>query len=160
MKVIMYFFAAIWGVVFGILVPITLMFDIEGVEKLPAFIPVMWIITSFVCFIAPCVLVKLELHKIAAGFTLCGFVMLFVIHFLLLKNSVSSGIAFFYLPLVCETIAVCLIALFSDMGEIRRKRYQKKKAKIAPAPSILGKGTYQTKVGFSEESEKQLKKRR
>ncbi|MCL2036252.1 MAG: hypothetical protein FWG83_02545 [Oscillospiraceae bacterium] len=148
LKIAMLFITAIWGLLSGIFTPLTILSDPFGDFAelgVPVYIPVMWLVTSVAGFIAPCFLVMLKIHKVAAGLGGAGFVALLVMHFSLIDYAVND-IAWLYLPLLLQTVTVVLIAVFANMSEIRIKRFEKKKSKEAPAPSILG-GTYYGKTG-------------
>jgi hypothetical protein len=132
-KVITYFISAIWGMILGVFVPVTMLTDPELSEIVPAYVPILWLSTSVVCYIVPCFLMKLKLNKIAAVLTLAGAVSLIVIHISLAEPvRDSSGFEWFYLPLLAETVAVCGIAA----TELREKREARDNA---PAESVLSK---------------------
>jgi hypothetical protein len=143
LKILMQFIAAIWGIVFIVLFPAMMLADPTFNEYVPQYIPLIWLMTALICFVSPCILVKLKYYKIAAGLTLTGAVLILFIHFSINKYAAGS-IAWFYMPLLLETLITVLIALKANMGEIRRRRYEKKKRENADAPSILG-GTYKSK---------------
>jgi hypothetical protein len=83
----------------------------------------------------------LKFYKIAAAINAAGTLLLFVTHFSLTRYMVGD-FAWFYLPLLIDSAAIISIAIIVNKGEIRRRRYQKKKRLNAPAPSVLGEGTY------------------
>ncbi|MCL1831986.1 MAG: hypothetical protein FWG45_03630 [Oscillospiraceae bacterium] len=132
LKIVMYFVAAIWGLVLGCILPVGMLAFPEG-DSIPAYIPVMWIIACVAGFIAPCVLVRLKRNKIAAGLSIAGAAVIIVVHFALDPYTIDdSAIAWFYMPLLAETVAVSLIA-WGDIAESLRAKHD------APAESILGK---------------------
>ena len=125
----MNFTAAIWAMVLGVIIPISMLADSEITKGLPAHVPVLWLITSVIGFIVPCFLVKFKLYKIAAALTSGGAVSLLILSSLL-ENAVD-GFGWFYMPLLVETGAVVLIAVLISI----QKRQEKHNA---PAESILG----------------------
>ena len=144
LKVIMLFVTAVWGLLLGVLSPLTILLDPHELigAQIPDYIPILWILTSVCGFVIPCFLVMLKRCKIAAAVCGVGTVSLIVTHVVIMKYSIPD-FAWFYMPLLADTVVIWLIALYSNMGEIRQKRYQKQKAKNAPTPSILGNGEYQ-----------------
>lgn len=124
LKFIMYFIAAIWGMVLGILIPASLLISVDYSEYKFNYTPVLWLITSVIGFIVPCFLVKFGLHKIAAALTLAGTVSLFFIYNEFPTNWVA------YMPLSVETVAVVVIAILAG-------RIKKAELDNAPAKSIL-----------------------
>ena len=141
LKVVMLFITAIWGLIFGIFVPVTFMVDPEGLvpENFPPHIPVLWLTAAVAGFIVPCFLIKLKVYKVAAALSIAGGIAIIALHIALSK---FGGFGWLYMPLLLGGAAVVLIAVLDNWGAYRIKRYQKKKRETAPAPSILG-GTYQ-----------------
>jgi hypothetical protein len=154
LKILVQFITAIWGIVFVLLLPVGMLITAAEVKYLPTYIPVLWIITAIVGFVVPCFLMKFRLYITAAAISVAGAVGLIIVHIALPDNYVM----FFYMPLFAETVALILLAIFANMGEIRRRRYQKKKLLDAPAPSILGEGSYQG-IETTQKSVKHTKKK-
>ena len=130
----MMFVAAIWGVFSGIFSPLVVM----GNEVVPTYIPLLWMITAVVGFVSPCFFIKFRCYKTAVSLVILGTISLIIMHILLMGYA-SSGIAWLYMPLLVQTVAVVLIPVMVHRDEIIRKRYEKK---YACAPSILG-GVYE-----------------
>ncbi|MCL2037271.1 MAG: hypothetical protein FWG83_07820 [Oscillospiraceae bacterium] len=128
MKIIMMFVTAIWGILSGIFVPLTLMFQSSLYESLPSHIPVWWLLTSLIGFVAPCFLVMLRMHRIAVPLNIAGSISILAIHFSLIE--LTSGVEWFYLPLLIQTLVIILIAVLTA-------RKSKKEQENAPAKSIL-----------------------
>ena len=127
LKVVMYFVAAIWGMVFGMIFPLTLLisYDPDIHESFLKSIAALWLGTAVAGYIIPCFLVKFKLYKIAAALSLSGAVAIFVVHSFFFANWQL------YMPLLLETVAIVLIAILAFISE-------KKNRDDAPAPSILG----------------------
>ena len=127
LKVIMFFVAAIWGIVLGTLIPISLLmgFDEALYESVVQRVAVIWLITSFIGFVVPCFLVKFKMCKFAAALTLAGATSILYIFFVFPANRWA------YMPLLVETVAVVIIAILAHVKE-------KEKRENAPAESILG----------------------
>ncbi|MCL2633784.1 MAG: hypothetical protein FWD34_04635 [Oscillospiraceae bacterium] len=144
LKAVMLFVTAVWGVLFGIMGPVALYFNIAdnrlaGLPVVSAVVPTMWMITAIAGFIVPCFLVMFKLYKTSAVICMCGTIALFVLHGIISNERYTSDDVFWlYMPLLLETIAVILIAVFANMGYIRIKMYEREKQKNAIAPSILG----------------------
>jgi len=163
LKIAMLFITAIWGVFLGVLVPLTMLLDpYEFIENIPTYVAVLWLATAAIGFIVPCFLVMLKFYKVAAGFVIGGSVALLVTGSFLSIYTIS-GFGLFYLPLHIDTIVIVMLAYFMNIGDIRIKRHQKRKAKKqkenAPAPSILGKGTYESIEKEEKEEKPKTKKR-
>ncbi|MDR0196638.1 MAG: hypothetical protein LBI36_00250 [Oscillospiraceae bacterium] len=147
-KALMLFIAAVWGILFGILSPLAMLTVPPEPDGLPAVgLPkkfyLMWMAVSFFGFVVPCFLVMLKLYKTAASLCVAGTVALFIMHALITSGGTVSGDAVsLYFPLLFETIAVVLIAVFGNIDVISEKAGERRKKKDAPAPSVLGGGLY------------------
>jgi hypothetical protein len=157
LKAVMLFITAIWGIILGILVPVTILADPHSmIEGVPAHASVLWLVTAVAGFVVPCFLVMLKLYKVAACIAAAGIIPLFITHSVLSAYTIN-GFGWFYLPLSVESIVIVMIAVYANRGEIRRKRYRKQKAKNAPAPSILGGGTYKAEEASNSKKSKHSK---
>jgi hypothetical protein len=149
LKIFMLTIAAIWGLLLGVSIPASMLAFAEIGDAIPAYIPVLWLVTSVIGFIVPCVLVRLKLFKVAAGLSIAGAVSLIVVH-INFSGYITENMPFnggFYLPLLLETAAIVTITV-SNHNETARKHHN------SPAPSILGKREKETagyKMRSSEE---------
>ena len=131
-KFILFFIAAIWGIVLGILVPASMLIWEDIASEVPAVIPALWLCASVAGLIAPCVLVRLKMYRIAAVSSVAGAFAMIAVHFAMSNYIVNALFMWFYLPLLAGTAAT-LIILVLDLLEKRNDKHN------APAPSILGK---------------------
>jgi len=127
----MFFIAAIWGVVLGVILPVGMLIFPEA-ENAPLYIPILWLAAAVIGFIAPCVLVRLKLYRLSAALSLAGAVGIIIVHFALMPYTVDGQIAWFYMPLLAETAAVVTLAVLDHAEKTNAKHN-------APAESILGK---------------------
>ncbi|MCL1789278.1 MAG: hypothetical protein FWG33_02890 [Oscillospiraceae bacterium] len=129
LKFLMNFIAAVWGMVLGIIIPVSLLvsvgYDDSDYESRLGYAAVIWLAASVLGFVVPCFLVKFKLYKTAVILTLAGAVLILYVFDTFPANWGA------YMPLLVETVAVVLIMIL-DIS-------QKKKIKDnAPSESILG----------------------
>jgi hypothetical protein len=131
-KIILFFVAAIWGIVLGVLVPASMLIWEDIATEVPAYVPALWLCASVAGYIAPCVLVRLKLFKTAAALSTGGAVAVIIVHYSLSHYVVNMQFVWFYLPLLSATVATIVIAVIKYAEKIAESH-------DAPAPSILGK---------------------
>ena len=155
----MFIIVAIWGLVIGVVFPLSMLLFSEIGEALPVYIPILWLFATVAGYITPCVFVKLKMYRIAAGLSIGGAILLLVLHLGFLdyitENMVFNG--GFYLPLLIAILTVITMAGI-DMAEKARQKHN------APAESILGNDGYRNpndpsqslyKMNISDDSPKQ-----
>ncbi|MCL1903830.1 MAG: hypothetical protein FWF94_05395 [Oscillospiraceae bacterium] len=125
LKLLVNFIGAIWGMVLGVLIPVSLIVSYDAEIYEFNYITVLWLITSVIGFVIPCFLLKFKLYKTAAALTSAGAVSLLFVFNAFPKNWWA------YMPLLLETAAVILIMGFNINQNKRLKDN-------APSESIIG----------------------
>lgn len=150
---------AIWGIIFGIFTPLSIMYaDIVSPQIAEHFIVKIWLINSIVFYITGTVLVMLKCYKIALCFHTVGLGVSLYIYSVF--QSIYEGIeaqnpAQLYMPIVFVSLITIFIAFATNYNKIMDKLLSKKKESYLPAPSVLG-GEY--RIDENERSKKARKK--
>ena len=157
LKAIELIITAIWGVVFGILTPLSLMYS-GIVDKSIAdhYVLWVWLINSVVCYLTGTVIVMMKHYKIALCFHTLGLVVSIFIYGVF--RGIYDGVnaqnpAQLYMPVIAVffvTLAITVIANFKDINKLLNT---KKEKQYEAAPSILG-GEYTAKVPEKKKSSK------
>ena len=138
---------AIWGIIFGILTPLSIMYaGIVDDAIANHYIVKVWLVNSALCYIVGTFIVMLGYYKVALGFHTAGLVTSLVIYGVF--QNMYSGIeaqnpAQLYMPIIFITITTLVITILANYKKITDKLAQSNDKKYEAAPSILG-GEYQT----------------
>ena len=157
LKVIEIILVAIWGVVFGIFAPLSLISSGEAISE--HYILWVWLINSVVCYLAGTVIVMMKHYKLALCFHTVGLAASIFIYGVF--NSIFEGTngqnpAQLYMPVIAVFFVTLAITLISNFDEINRLLSTKKAKKYETAPSILG-GEYTAEVPEKKKSAKKGK---
>lgn len=152
---------AIWGIVFGILTPLSVMYAGIVDESIANHVIVkVWLINSIVCYLVGTIIVMLGLYKVALGFHTVGLVVSLVIYGVF--QDMYSGIeaqnpAQLYMPVIFVTIITLIITILANYKKITNKLSQSSDKKYEAAPSVLG-GEYKADKPSSQKRKKGSKK--
>lgn len=136
---------AIWGIIFGIFAPISIMY-FDSVPKLADhYIIRVWLINSVVCYIVGTIIVMLKYYKIALCFHGAGLIVSLYIYSVF--QNIYDGIeaqspAQLYMPIIFVTLLTLIITVLANYKKLSEKLEAKKDKGFEPAPSVLG-GEYQ-----------------
>ena len=122
----MQFIAAVWGIVFVVLFPVMMLISPVSTNGLPAYVPLLWLITAIAGFVVPCFLIAFKLYKPAAILCAAGAGALLFVHAALPNNAIM----WFYMPLLLELPIAVGIAILDH-------KQKQKEHDNAKAPSIL-----------------------
>lgn len=152
---------AIWGIVFGILTPLSIMYAGVVDESIANhFIVKVWLINSIVCYFAGTIIVMLGLYKIALGFHTAGLITSLAIYGVF--QDMYSGVeaqnpAQLYMPVIFITIVTLAITILANYKKITDKLAQSNDKKYEASPSVLG-GEYKARTPDSGKRKKGKKK--
>lgn len=152
LKVLVLVMTAIWGIIFGIFAPISIMNN----ELVSDPIVSVWLINSIVCYVVGTILLMLNLHKIAAGFHTVGMVVTIIIYAVfeqLFAASTTGSPVALYMPVIFISILTIIIAFLTNFKNFEKKLEEKDRKQYEPAPSILG-GTTEVKPTERKRKEK------
>lgn len=133
---------AIWGIIFGIFTPLSVMYaDIVSEQIANHYIVRVWLINSIVCYIAGTLLVMLKCHKTALCFHGVGFIVSLYIYSVF--QNIYDGIeaqspAQLYMPIIFVTLLTLIITVLDNYKKISQKLETKRDKRFEPAPSLLG----------------------
>ncbi len=133
---------AIWGIIFGIFTPLSVMYaGIVDNSIANHYIVKVWLVNSVLCYFVGTIIVMLGFYKIALGFHTVGLVVSLVIYGVF--QDMYSGIeaqnpAQLYMPIIFVTFATLAITILANYKKIADKLSQSNDKKYEPAPSILG----------------------
>lgn len=140
---------AIWGIFFGVLAPLSIMYGDTVDESIANhFIVKVWLVNSVLCYFVGTIIVMLGLYKTALGFHTAGLITSLVIYGVFeglfnnpeLQNSSikASNPSFLYMPVMFITLTTLAITILANYKKITEKLSQSGNKKYEPAPSILG----------------------
>lgn len=138
---------AIWGIVFGVLTPLSVMYaGIVDESIANHYIVKVWLVNSVLCYFVGTIIVMLGLYKVALGFHTVGLVTSLVIYGVF--QDMYAGIEAqnpvqLYMPIIFVTIITLAITIIANYKKITDKLSQSGDKKYEAAPSILG-GEYKT----------------
>lgn len=147
LKVLEIILTAIWGIIFGVLTPLSVMYaGIVDESIANHYIVKVWLTNSVLCYFVGTIIVMLGLYKIALGFHTVGLVTSLVIYGVF--QDMYAGIeaqnpAQLYMPIIFVTIITLAITILANYKKITDKLSQSNEKKYEAAPSILG-GEYKT----------------
>lgn len=152
---------AIWGIIFGIFTPLSIMYaDIVSAQIAEHYIVKVWLINSIVFYIAGTVLVMLKCYKVALCFHTAGLGVSLYIYSVfqdIYKGIEAENPAQLYLPIIFVTIITLFITLIGNYDKIMNKLLNRKKDSYLPAPSVLG-GEYQADKISDKKTKRKSKK--
>lgn len=149
LKVIELIITAIWGVVCGILAPLSLMYGGIVADSIANhYVLWVWLINSVVCYLIGTIIVMLKYYKIALCFHTLGMVVSIFIYGVF--SGIYDGInaqnpAQLYMPVIALFFTTLAITAIANFKEINRFLSAKKEKQYDAAPSILG-GEYTAKM--------------
>ena len=158
LKVIEIILTAIWGVVFGIFAPLSLITSGEVISE--HYILWVWLINSAVCYLVGTIIVMMRHYKVALCFHTLGLAVSIFIYAVfndLFEGTNGQNPAQLYMPIITLFFTTLAIALIANYREINKLLSTKKEKKYEAAPSILG-GEYTAKIPEKKKSSKKGKK--
>ena len=157
LKVIELILTAIWGVVFGIFAPLSVMYSGIVDETISQhYIMWVWLINSVVCYLVGTIIVMMRHYKVALCFHTAGMAVSIFIYGVFSDICLEAGIqnpAQIYMPVIAIFFVTLAIAVIANFKDINRMLSTKKEKKYEPAPSILG-GEYTAKMPEKKKSSK------
>ncbi len=141
-KIIILMMTAVWGIIFGIFAPLSIMQN----EITDSPIIIVWLLNSVICYIPGTVVLMLGLHKTAAVFHTAGLITAIIVYAVferLFAASPSGSPAALYMPVIFISILTIIVAFITNFQKLNERLAEREMKKYAPAPSILG-GTTQT----------------
>ena len=157
LKVIDLIITAIWGVVFGIFTPLSLMYGGIVADSISQhYVLKVWLINSVVCYIVGTIIVMMKHYKVALCFHTVGLAVSIFIYGVF--SGIYGGInaqnpAQLYMPVIFVFFVTLAITVIANFKEINRLLSSKKEKKYEAAPSILG-GEYTAKMPEKKKSSK------
>ena len=158
LKVIEIILVAIWGVVFGIFAPLSLLSIGEAISE--HYILWVWLINSAVCYLVGTVIVMMKHYKVALCFHTVGLAVSIFIYSVfngIFEGTNGQNPAQLYMPVIAVFFVTLAIAIISNFDEINRLLNTRKEKKYEAAPSILG-GEYTAKMPEKKKNTKGRKK--
>lgn len=146
LKVIEIILTALWGIVFGILAPISLITSGEPISE--HYILWVWLINSAVCYFIGTIIVMLGYYKVALCFHTLGLavsIFIYAVFNSLFEGTNGQNPAQLYMPIITLFFTTLAIALIANYSAINKLLSTKKEKKYEAAPSILG-GEYTAKI--------------
>lgn len=160
LKVLEIIVCAIWGIIFGIMTPLTLMYgDIVADSIADHYVLWVWLLNSCVFYIAGTFIVMLKAYKVALCFHTAGLIGSIVIYGIfsgIYKGNEELNPAQLYMPVIALFFLTLAITLIANKDKINQKLSETKDKKYEPSPSVLG-GEYQAKLSEKEKNQKRKK---
>lgn len=143
LKVLEIIMSAIWGIIFGILAPLSLMYGGIADEAIADhFVLKLWLINSIVCYIIGTIILMLGAYKTALGFHAAGLIVSIVIYGIFQgmfeSQAAASNPAQLYMPIIFLTFITLAINIIANFKKITAKLSQSNDKKYEAAPSVLG----------------------
>ncbi len=148
---------AIWGIIFGIFTPLSIMYaDIVNEQIADHYIVRVWLINSIVFYIVGTVIVMLNHYKIALCFHGAGFAVSLYIYSVF--QNIYEGIeaespAQLYMPIIFVTVLTLIITVLANYKKFMEKLEAKRDKDYDATPSILG-GEYKAERNSVKEKRK------
>lgn len=157
LKVIELILTALWGVVFGIFTPLSLMYSGIVDESISQhYVLWVWLINSAVCYLVGTIIVMMKHYKVALCFHTVGLAVSIFIYGVfcdIYEGINAQNPAQLYMPVIAIFFVTLAIALIANFKEINRLLSTKKEKQYEAAPSILG-GEYTAKMPEKKKSSK------
>lgn len=161
LKVTELILTAIWGVVFGIFAPLSVMYSGIVDETISQhYIMWVWLINSAVCYLVGTIIVMMRHYKVALCFHTVGMAVSIFIYGVFRDICMEANIqnpAQIYMPVISIFFVTLAIAVIANFKEINKMLNTKKEKKYEAAPSILG-GEYTAKMPEKKKSSKRKDK--
>ena len=148
---------AIWGVVFGIFTPLSLMYGGIVADSISQhYVLRVWLFNSVVCYLVGTIIVMMKHYKVALCFHTVGLAVSIFIYGVF--NGIFDGVAAqnpaqLYMPVIAVFFVTLAITVIANFKEINRLLSSKKEKKYEAAPSILG-GEYTAKMPEKKQNSK------
>lgn len=158
LKVIELIITAIWGVVFGILAPISLITGGEPISE--HYVLWVWLINSAVCYLVGTIIVMLKCYKVALCFRTVGLAVSIFIYGVfndMFEGTNGQNPSQLYMPVIALFFTTLAVTVIANYGAINRLLSTTKEKKYEAAPSILG-GEYTAKMPEKKKNPKSGKK--
>lgn len=137
---------AIWGVIFGILTPLSLMYGgIVADEIAQHYILKIWLLNSIVCYLIGTIVVMLKHYKTALGFHGAGLIVSIFIYGVfqnIYKEIEAQNPAQLYMPVIFITLITLAITVMANYKKITERLSAVNNKKYEAAPSVLGGEQY------------------
>lgn len=136
---------AIWGIVFGIFAPLSIMYSDAAPDFADHYIVRLWLINSIVFYIVGTIIVMLKYYKVALCFHGAGLIVSLYIYSFFQGNyegKTDQSPALLYMPIIFVTVITLIITILANYRKFTEKLEAKKEKEYQAAPSILG-GKYQ-----------------
>lgn len=146
LKAIELILTAIWGVVFGIFAPLSLISGGEPISE--HYILWVWLINSVVCYLVGTIIVMMKHYKVALCFHTVGLaasIFIYGVFSSIFDGANAQNPAQLYMPSIGIFFVTLAIAVIANYDKINRLLSTKKEKQYEAAPSILG-GEYTAKV--------------
>ena len=161
LKVIELIFTALWGVVFGIFTPLSLMYSgIVDKSISDPYVLWVWLINSVVCYLVGTIIVMMKHYKVALCFHTLGLAVSIFIYgvFCDIYDGINAqNPAQLYMPVISIFFVTLAITVIANFKEINRLLSTRKEKQYEAAPSILG-GEYTAKMPEKKKSSKKKRK--
>ncbi len=149
---------SIWGIIFGIFAPLSIMYgDIVSDQIANHYIVKVWLINSVLCYIIGTVILMLKLYKTALCFHTAGLgvsIYIYAVFQNIYKGIEAQNPAQLYMPIIFVTFITLAITIIANYNKINERLNANKEKQYLPAPSVLGGETQ------PESNEKTSKKRK
>lgn len=144
LKVIELIIGAIWGIIFGVLTPISLMYGGIVDESISQhFVLWLWLINSVVCYIGGVTVVMMKHYKTALCFHTVGLIVSLTVYGIfdgLFSERGLSGQnpAQLYMPIIFLFFTTLAITLIAERNNIKKRLEASREKQYEAAPSVLG----------------------
>lgn len=157
LKVIELILTALWGVVFGIFTPLSLMYGGIVADSISQhYVLRVWLINSVVCYLVGTIIVMMKHYKVALCFHTLGMAVSIFIYgvFCGIYDGINAqNPAQLYMPVISIFFVTLAITVIANFKEINRRLSTRKEKQYEAAPSILG-GEYTAKMPEKKSSSK------
>ena len=160
LKVTEIIITALWGVVFGIFAPLSLITGGEPISE--HYVLWVWLINSAVCYLVGTIIVMMKCYKVALCFRTVGLAVSIFIYGVfngIFEGTSGQNPAQLYMPVIALFFTTLAITVIANYKEINRLLSTGREKKYEAAPSILG-GEYTAKMPENKKSSKSGKKGR
>lgn len=142
LKVLEIILTAIWGIIFGIFTPVSLMTaDIVSKDIADHYILWVWIINSVLCYCIGTIIVMMKCYKTALCFHGAGLLVSLFIYgtFQGIYNGVNAqNPSVLYMPVIFVTFITLAITVIANFKQINERLSRSKEKQYETAPSVLG----------------------
>lgn len=157
LKVIELILTALWGVVFGIFTPLSLMYGgIVSDSISQHYVLKVWLINSVVCYLVGTIIVMMRHYKVALCFHTVGLaasIFIYGVFCDIYEGINAQNPAQLYMPVIGIFFVTLAITVIANFREINRLLSTKKEKQYEAAPSVLG-GEYTAQMPEKKKSSK------